>query len=650
MKKIAFIYSWPNTPFKNAEYEVLKRIEIAAKNIGQQMDIISSNGYILDTEFYETDKKICEDDYEFMVSVHYDDIKKLDIFTYHALWVPPEITLRYDIYPSVKKNILSYDDYLIYDDGGQSDHLKTILIDSPRCLEGCSKLYPTPPISAAIKPKLNNPRLFYCGINWEKLIGDVPRHSGLFHLLDTVDWVDIFGPENMWTGYKTYRSKIPFDGVSMLKEINNSGVVLSISSNVHYRAGAVTNRMYEAAAGGAVIISDRNRFVEKIFGNSVLYFDFDKENQEHMFNQIKQHMEWIRTHKEEALKLAEKSQQIFIKQLGQEQVLKDLISNHEDRKKAVAKALYSQNEKTKTLTVAFFDDIKWLKNTENKIINTINNINRQYEKNVVLYFVVNEKLKSKVESVLSKNPVSVKFNLLYVKFYDEFKNKLVTRGQKLFEIISKEKHDYLLILSGIEYLFKDHITTLKRQLEDNKNASVVYSGYSYAWGYNKFEIMPEDFYLDIGRFLPNGMFLIKSDIEKYIPEYVFSNLDGAELYAFVNVAYFKYNEQIIFSKRMTAREQKDLIICDNPALPFAYQTRMVDGINLFELEKRRINTSLYRMNFLLKSIRKVYVFVMNILIYYHKIRKLFIFSKKKRIIITNRVKSFKGRCQSVELF
>ena len=39
-KRIAFIYTWPNNTFKNAEYEVLKRIEIAAKNINLPLYII----------------------------------------------------------------------------------------------------------------------------------------------------------------------------------------------------------------------------------------------------------------------------------------------------------------------------------------------------------------------------------------------------------------------------------------------------------------------------------------------------------------------------------------------------------------------------------------------------------------------------------
>lgn len=658
MKKIAFIYTWPNTPFKNAEYEVLKRVELAAKNIGQKVDIISSNGYLLDSEYYETEQRVVEDNYEFMVSVHYDDIKKLDIFSYYTLWVPPEISLQYSVYPRIKKNIMSNDDYLIYDDGGQSDHLKTILMDSPRQLENCSELYATPPASAVIKPALKDPHLFYCGINWEKLIGAAPRHAGLFNLLEKVDWIDIFGPESTWKGCKRYKGKIPFDGVSMLQEINNSGVVLSISSDVHYRAGSVTNRVYEAAAGGAVIISDTNRFVKQMFGDSVLYFDFDKKNPEHMFNQIKEHMEWIRLHKEEAQKLAERSQQIFIEKLGQEKQLKTLIANHENRKKAVAEALYSKEPEKETLAVAFFDDLEWSDNTEKRLLNTIKNIGRQYEKNITLFLICNENLRTNIDEVLfsAKRKINVKCS--YVKFYDDFENKNITRGQSLFTVLNQEKHDYLLLLTGTEYLFKDHITTLKRTLEDEKDASIAYSGFCYEvspdkFGYVKFEIMPEDFLFDLGRLFPNGTYLLKANIEKYLQKYVYSNLDGAELYALINVAHFKHNEQIAFSKRMTAREQKRIADYSNPALPLSYQKNMVDGINLFELEKLRVNGELThkssdRNEHFTKFLQKKYARHVKLVIFFQKIRKLFAFTSKKKQFVKKRIDRLKDELKEIK--
>ena len=76
---------------------------------------------------------------------------------------------------------------MIYDDGGMSDHLQAMLIDTPRNLQGASSLIAGFPATATMKTNLDNPTLFYCGINWEKMIGATPRHEGLFQLLDKLD-------------------------------------------------------------------------------------------------------------------------------------------------------------------------------------------------------------------------------------------------------------------------------------------------------------------------------------------------------------------------------------------------------------------------------------------------------------------------------
>lgn len=659
MKKIAFIYTWPNNPFKNAEYEVLKRVELAAKNIGRHVDIISSNGFILDEEYYETSQRVNESDYEFMVSVHYDDIKKLDIFSYYTLWVPPEISLQYSVYPQIKKNILSNDDFLIYDDGGQLDHLKTILMDSPRNLENHSELYATPPLSAVLPPKLDNPHLFYCGINWEKLIGAPARHAGLFALLEKEEWVDIWGPQSTWEGCQRYKGVIPFDGVSMLKEINDSGVCLVISSDVHYRAGSVTNRVYEAVAGGAVVISDTNRWVQKIFGDSVLYFDFDKKNPKNMFAQIKRHMEWIRTHKKEALALAKKAQQIFIQKLGMEDQLRNIIANHAKREQAVAQALYSRCPETKTLAVSFFDELTWSHKAKERLDNLLGSVSRQIDKNIQLVLVCNKTLEANIRKAAVG--YTAQPEIYPVAFYDNIGNKILTRGVAFHKVINQFKHDYLLLLDGDEYLFKDHVTTLKRVLEDTPAASMAYSGFLYVdnngkFGFPRFEIFRDAYIRDFFRLKPSGCFLFKQQVENYIPSYAYSNLDGAELYALVNVAYFKHQAIMAFSKRLTARKQHGIEDYSNPALPIYEQVNMVNGINLFELEKidfNNLSTGLSSSNSLFthkfyKRIASFYCIGLNLLIVLHSIRKIFAVGKKKHWRVKMRIQSFKLERQHIK--
>lgn len=151
-------------------------------------------------------------------------------------------------------------------------------------------------------------------MNWEKAVGDSNRHAGLFELLDKTEKIKFYGPDVVeswgeirpWEGYQCYQHPIPFDGFSILKEINSCGVCLAISSDAHRRAGAVTNRAYEACAAGAVIISDNNVFMEEYFKDSVLYVTYNKNNPQDTFQQIMEKYQWIVEHKEQALEMAEK--------------------------------------------------------------------------------------------------------------------------------------------------------------------------------------------------------------------------------------------------------------------------------------------------------------------------------------------------------
>lgn len=438
----------------NAEYECLKRIEIAAKNTNLPIDIISKNGYYLDEEYYETTKRVKESDYEFMVSVHYDDIKFLDIFMYYTLWVPPEIAMRYDFYNQIKKNVLFNDDYIVHDLGGMSGHLKTLLWDTGRSLDGATSLTAAPPASCAKEPRLDDPYLFYCGINWEKLIGEQKRHSGVFDLFEEYPYIKIYGPESTWTGSKRYCGKIPFDGVSIINEINEAGIVLALSSDAHYRAGSATNRIYEGCAGGAVIISDTNPYIVNKFGDSVLYFDFDKKNPKKMYDQIVKHVTWIRENKEDALKLARRAQEIFLRDHAMEKQLLRLVENHEKRKEYVNSVLMGKDKNSVVLALLIIDSFKIDNNDVKLIENTIANINNQIERNINLIIACDEKNKDKICKIINSklsdgNTVTVcLFNI-----YDEFENKWKTRGQIFTEVCKKYDHSYLMILSGNEGMF-----------------------------------------------------------------------------------------------------------------------------------------------------------------------------------------------------
>lgn len=635
-KKYAVVYTWPGSNV-NAESEVIKRMLIAAKNINMQLDVVSKEGYILDKDMFKTSTRIHDNEYEFMMTIHYDDMKLWDSFYYHMLWNPPLIPLQYNCYTDIQKKIISNDDFLIYDDGGISNHLRVMCKDTPRNIDNASFFSASFPKTLAQEPELKNPCLFYCGTNWEKFVGAKPRHDGLFKSLDKLDYVKIFGPNHAWKGYKRYMGSVPFDGVSLVKEMHKCGIVLALSSDAHFRAGAASNRVYEGSVAGAVIISDRNAFITKHFGDSILYFDYDKENPQNMFKQIKKHVDWVRANPDKAIKLAQKSQKIFLEKFTLEKQLTDIINNHENRKKAVADALYSKDKKKKTLAVCFIDTPDFSEKSKSILTNTISNIEKQIDKNIVLAICCDRKIINNVKTHIdSLNPKS-EIILKPFDIFDDCNYKWLSRGQMLLDVIKGIKHDYLCILDGQEIMFSDHITTLKRTLEDNHDKIAAYAGTflnskdgNRYWCLNK-NICDADIYNCIyqnNMSAVSGNFLLRKDIELYFDKNIAEYIDGCEVSAMLNLALFKHNNKIIYSKRTTCGCDENLIYDFPQTIKFNEQKNLIHGLVLFDYQESNNND--YFNIYYREQILRIIKIKMLINIFLVKLRNKIIISPKHR--------------------
>src|SRR5208282_5874403 len=170
------------------------------------------------------------------------------------------------------------------------------------------------------EPTLGDRKIFYCGINWERLGRKKGRHQDLLDRLDPTGNLRIFGPRvfqgvNVWEGYKSYEGSIPFDGVSLLKEINRAGIALVLSSDAHKESELMSNRLFESLAGGAFIICDENPFAKRFFGDCLLYFDASLPT-EKAFAAIMEHVQWIKSNSEDALKMARRAQAIFLEKFS----------------------------------------------------------------------------------------------------------------------------------------------------------------------------------------------------------------------------------------------------------------------------------------------------------------------------------------------
>lgn len=564
-EKYAFgiVYPWPGTD--TAETELLARTQKAAENINFDCYMLSDFGKILDDEQLETDEFVEGKNLDYVMTTHYESNKTVDSYYYHLLWNPPEIPLNTAYYEGkVIDNYIMNDDYLIYDFGGMSNHLRSMLINKPRTLENASTFVGSFPKSAALEPNLDDPKMFYCGMNWEKALGDNNRHAGLFELLDKTGKVKFYGPDVVeswggirpWEGYDCYQHPIPFDGFSILKEIHSCGICLVISSDVHRRAGAVTNRAYEACAAGAVIISDNNVFMEEYFGDSVLYVTYNKKNPKDTFEQIMEKYQWIVEHKEEALQMAKKAQKTFIDKFCMEKGLLDVTKNHYGRFKTIEKDLFAVNDEQTVLVTKVLNTQKKDK-IEEEIERTIQNIRNQYYRNIVLGIACDETIKKDVEEYAKKVPVSI--FVVNMQLFDEKGSRMLTDGQAIRKIQEQVPHAYFVNTYENEKWFYDHITTLIRTIEDDQEAVAAYAGLLS----EDDERMRRTYMFDrltLARVyqqthphnMPvSGQFLFKTEAEDYLPDYMLGCLDGKEYVAYVALLWIRYGKKIAFSKRMT---------------------------------------------------------------------------------------------------
>lgn len=133
----------------------------------------------------------------------------------------------------------------------------------------------------------------------------------------------------------SYRGKIPYNGVSLLRALCESGIVLIIHRDTHNQMGIPSGKIFEAAAASCVIISDRNPFVLEHFGESVLYFDNEADIPT-IFSQIDAHMQWIKENPEEALIKAKQAHTIFSEKFSLENQLLQLEKMHEHLLKIIS--------------------------------------------------------------------------------------------------------------------------------------------------------------------------------------------------------------------------------------------------------------------------------------------------------------------------
>lgn len=300
---------------KNAEQETLMRLKYVFEKQGHELLVIDRDGYII-SQCGEKGTFIEDVPVDFIFTYNTTDFAQIalpDVFSVFAHWSPVGFVAAF-------QSVLELKMMNCYDYFGctyESDVFKKyVQIDCDHPAFFGSSV----PADFVIKPQKQKKRkLFYVGVNFERSL-DKMRYGTLLEKLDKSGRLEIYGPKevfgkaNLWAGFDSYQGEIPFDGHTILKKINQAGVCLALNSPMHNDANAVSNRTYEAAAAGAVIISDDNEFVHKYFGNSVFYLDRDMSEEDASIR-IMEILEWVNENWEKAYDMACRAQQAFLEKL-----------------------------------------------------------------------------------------------------------------------------------------------------------------------------------------------------------------------------------------------------------------------------------------------------------------------------------------------
>jgi phosphoglycerol transferase len=163
------------------------------------------------------------------------------------------------------------------------------------------------------------PAIMYAGVHW-----DGSRHGEVFRGLDGRVPLRLYGPPEVWGHHdEAYRGTLPFDGVSIISAIKDAGIALCLHKHAHRKANCPTMRLFEAAAAGALIITDDFEFPRYWFRNSVLYVNAELPAAM-IVRQIIAHVEWARRNREAANRLAARSNELFRRRLKLENMLQSL--------------------------------------------------------------------------------------------------------------------------------------------------------------------------------------------------------------------------------------------------------------------------------------------------------------------------------------
>jgi hypothetical protein len=482
--KFALSHPWDMRQ-PSGETALSLRIERAARNIGWTCLQLDKNGYVLDRNYESSGVHVSTvTNLRFVIHPHFASKKISDDWSIFPLWNPPEIPYDWPQPLANIENYLHHDDFLSSNPDGTLSvaHLNMLLAPCERSFDNELHLYPSLPEAVILPPNKEAireaSRIFYVGMNWERHFGPRGRHEGVFRKLDRDKCIAIYGPKlasgvATWAGFEGYEGEIPFDGgEATVQTINRYGVALAISSVRHQTSQILTNRIYESAAAGAVIIADRGGFIEKHFGDAVLQVD-NSGDETATYRQIKAALQWIKENPVKAYEMAARSQDIYLEKFTLEKNLRALVEAVPGRKRRLQAEIGARAAAEPICIV-----LRWYAARDMDALDlAVSSINRQTYKSLRLIVVCDEAQSAEVEaSIRLRLDQNVSVTILPMEIFHrsvQLGRRLRT-GEMTLHAWKEINEAYVAFLDPLEEWFSDHLSALKRALEDDSALDFAY--------------------------------------------------------------------------------------------------------------------------------------------------------------------------------
>lgn len=480
MRKIfAVINTWPG--MKNAEYEVLQRIVAAGRNIGAECVVVDNNGLPLwwtENAFFERNVPISSSQVDFVLSLHFESPRVVDAYSYLTLWQPLEFYHTFGYQKSIDK-VQSHDDFLSCASDTADSHARNLLVASHRALEQPFLNMFHAPAQPFLVPNITETsRLFYIGINWERLGKPKGRFHDALTWLDGRDLVDIHGPEEFlgvapWAGFESYAGEIAFDGRSTMRAINRSGICLALSSTAHKNAGIMSNRLFEGFAGGAAVIATPNPFIDKFFKGLVYEVD-DSGSETALARRIEEVVAEIRADPKGATERVIAAQEKLTTAFSLESSLQSMIDETPTRKQISREMNSSFCDATVLVThrsqsaTALLQRIEELAKQENAALDVI----VFADHSVLMALAHSDKYIS--GAIKSLKTVGISINPISSSMDGATARKAKT-GAAIANALAGIETEYFAFVSDCCHVFSDHFARLARAISITEGSVAAYS-------------------------------------------------------------------------------------------------------------------------------------------------------------------------------